>query len=43
LLDELRQAAAEASENWAMMSPSSVFSGETQDLQRAIRGKRAAL
>jgi DNA-binding IclR family transcriptional regulator len=35
-VDELRQAAAEVSENWAMMSPSVAVNGQTHDLQRAI-------
>jgi DNA-binding IclR family transcriptional regulator len=36
LVDELRQAAAEVSENWARMSPSVAVNGQTHDLQRAI-------
>lgn len=36
LVDELRQAAADVSKNWAMMSPSLAANGQTNDLQRAI-------
>lgn len=36
LVEELRQAAAEVSENWATMSPSRAANGQTDDLQRAI-------